>query len=399
MIDGIIDKVTRRVVSGWARHRDGHNAVLPDLELRLTDGLILRRPKPYERRDLGGPYGFEFTLPEKYIGLDWPIFAARFDGVYARDGERFVSLALFKTVLAGDGATSAAPLSNVERGLVCAITDTMTPGFYFDLWYRYYSEQIGAENLHVLYLGSDVEAMKKYNLGSLINLPNVAYDNDQRAKFNSGIASSFCNYYENVIFCDTDEFVIPNPHKYDGIIDFCSKSSGDYFTAIGMDVFQMPSEKSLMFSDKMLGVQRKYGQFNSPMCKTVLTRQPITWTKGFHSCSYYPNFGELYLFHLKRADLEIRIAWSAFAKGVSFASDANAKYHSREADAIREDYAKVSRLPRITGPESLFDRGATYAEQVRQSVSFRPESQTFGVPAHMYDKAIVEIPSIFGERL
>lgn len=49
--------------------------------------------------------------------------------------------------------------------------------------------------------------------------------------------------------------------------------------------------------------QRTLVQFVSPMCKPLLIRSPVSWGGGFHCCEHPPEFDDLYLFHLRHADM------------------------------------------------------------------------------------------------
>jgi hypothetical protein len=40
----------------------------------------------------------------------------------------------------------------VKQRKAAILTDTMSPAFYFPLWYRYYEAQFGAESIHLMTL-------------------------------------------------------------------------------------------------------------------------------------------------------------------------------------------------------------------------------------------------------
>ena len=197
----------------------------------------------------------------------------------------------------------------VQRSKVAAFTTAYNDPTFLPIWLRYYGEALGGEqNLFVLDHGSDDGSTANLGLASKIRVPREEFDEDQRCTFVSRFHASLLCYYDVVIFSDPDEILIPDPEKYSGLRDFITQRCEQFVTAIGVEVQHIPdSENEINFNLPILR-QRRYVRFAADYCKTLISRIPLIWRPGFHSCNYSPLIDrDLFLFHLKSIDRSLSV--------------------------------------------------------------------------------------------
>jgi hypothetical protein len=158
--------------------------------------------------------------------------------------------------------------------------------------------------------------------------------------------------HDMVVRVDVDEFLVPDPAKFANLYEYLESWSGTHLTAFGFDILQSPEEPVLDLGRPIL-TQRRFGYALTALNKTCVTRVPLKWGRGFHYCSQPPNFGDLFLFHAKRADIALQAIWNermrAEARGDQFVDS----YYSWDMVKIQEYHESRLRLPLITGPDAL----------------------------------------------
>jgi FkbM family methyltransferase len=268
----------------------------------------------------------------------------------------------------GDWETFGEELGVASEPRVAVFTMAYNESLFLPTWLRHYGEQFGRENLYVLDNGGTDGSTENLGEVSVVRVPRPAvFDEERRAAFVSWFQASLLCYYDVVIFCDTDEFLVANPAKYAGLRDYVARRNQPVITAVGLDVVHVPEVEPPLDLSRPILEQRSFAQFNSFYCKPLVTRAPVRWAAGFHGCQMPPAIDpDLYLLHLKRMDLEwalvalnrVRsIAWSPSAvaqrQGEQFRlSDAQftaQMFPPRDLAAISEDFdftAELAQIPR-----------------------------------------------------
>lgn len=184
---------------------------------------------------------------------------------------------------------------------VCAITTVLDEFFNLPHWLAYYGRELGPENCIVVDRGSS--ALPGLSAQSLIRTPRSPLDDGSRARTVSHLVGAMLEHYEVVIYTDCDEFLVADPARYTGLLDFFERTASRAYTAIGIDLIHKLDEEDPLDPALPLLRQRSYGLFNSWLCKTIATREGMRWDGGFHASSAPPHFSDLYLFHSKLADV------------------------------------------------------------------------------------------------
>ena len=96
----------------------------------------------------------------------------------------------------------------------------------------------------------------------MLHLPPI-----RDGKFNStrmavvgNLGRSLLQLYDVVLFCDTDEFIVPDPDQYAGLREYVEARSGDGLNAVGSlgfnVVHDVGSEPPLDLDKPLLGQRR-----------------------------------------------------------------------------------------------------------------------------------------------
>jgi hypothetical protein len=222
----------------------------------------------------------------------------------------------------------------MHRRDLAVCTRALTATAYFKVWYDYYSRQVGAENLYVISISPEPDAFAGYKLGGIINLQSYPYDERQKAGIFQHMLGLLLRTHRYAIICDVDEIMVPDPAKYTGLLDFITKDTRAYYTPYGYNLLHYGSETELDLDKPILIDQRSHARFVSPMCKTCFTSVEFRVTNTFHYTELYPSFRDLFLFHLKHADMGIETQWGTDTRNIEFVDPTRSEHHNRTAKRV-----------------------------------------------------------------
>lgn len=266
---------------------------------------------------------------------------------------------------------------------VCAITTVLDEFFNLPRWLAHYGRELGPENCIVVDRGSS--SLPGLSTQSLIRTPRSPLDDGSRARTVEHLVSAMLEHYEVVIYTDCDEFLVADPARYANLADFFGRTDARAYTAIGVDVIHKLDEEDPWDPALPLLRQRSYGLFNSWLCKTIATREPIRWDGGFHAASAAPRFSDLYLFHSKLADLGESLKRAAQSRLFDVVDEGAGPHHRAprpyplpkllkclEQEVADLDPAMPALLERVLASVQISDHGLHYiTEEVRPEQVFR----------------------------
>ncbi|TRD00177.1 MULTISPECIES: FkbM family methyltransferase [unclassified Mesorhizobium] len=191
---------------------------------------------------------------------------------------------------------------------IAAVTMVYNERVFLPIWRRHYGRAVGEENLFVLDHGSDDGSTNNLGRANTVRVPRDKFDEYQRSAFVSRFQASLLCYYDAVIFSDVDEILIPDPALFAGLVDFVGRQCDQFVTALGVEVQHLQNvEPNINLSRPILS-QRRYVRFAADYCKPLISRIPLTWDPGFHSCQYPQLVNRsLFLFHLKAMDRNLAL--------------------------------------------------------------------------------------------
>lgn len=278
---------------------------------------------------------------------------------------------------------------------VAVITDTTSSAFYFDLWQRYYGAQFGVENLFVVTSLGSLAEFRSLALGGVWHSTHD-YDDRARARTMSAAVTFLLTSYQYVVRVDVDEFLVPDPRRYNGLSDYIEKLERPYVTARGLNIYQAPGVLPIEFERSILVTQRRIARAETALNKTCVTSIPMDWGLGMHFASVYPCLGELFLFHLKRADIEMLVAWGDWMLPQVRGNGELEKYYGQ----TREDYLNTNKAtlnyPLMDGWDALFN--AQLDRKFLDSVNYDAANRRYRGPFHSAPHCIL-VPDEFAGTL
>ena len=188
---------------------------------------------------------------------------------------------------------------------VAAITFCRDEGRMLPLWIKYYGGQFGNANLYVVDDNSEDGSTDDLPC-DVLHIPPI-----RGGKFNStrmamvgNLGRSLLELYDVVMFCDTDEFIVPDPDRYAGLKEYIEAQTGvNAVGSLGFNVVHnVGSEPPLDLTRPLLG-QRRLAKFLPLMCKPAIKWVPEHWSAGTHGVrTPYAVDPDLWMFHMKFGD-------------------------------------------------------------------------------------------------
>lgn len=190
------------------------------------------------------------------------------------------------------------------KKLVAAVTMAYNETHKIKRWVSHYTAQLGSpDQLYILDHGSDdgsVSSLKGVNIIDVPRLPN--FNQAWRADLVSKFCNSLLQDYHYVIYSDTDELLACDPAKFRSLSDYVERCEDPCNTALGYEVLHDVENEGAL-NDGPIFQQRSKLQFVASMCKPALTSGETAWIQGFHYSTLQPKYGDLFLFHLRYADV------------------------------------------------------------------------------------------------
>lgn len=175
-------------------------------------------------------------------------------------------------------------------------------------WLGYYGEQCGFGNLLVLDDSSDDGSTDDLPCPRLRVPPGPwkAPWAPTRLALVNGVSRGLLACYDTVIFTDADEFLVPDPARYDGLVDYlASNREQEVIAPLALNVLHKPDLEPALRSDQPLLRQRRCVKFIPGLCKPLVKRVAANWSGAFHAINArYEIDRRLLMLHLKYCDIE-----------------------------------------------------------------------------------------------
>jgi hypothetical protein len=181
-------------------------------------------------------------------------------------------------------------------------------------WVDHYARQVGVDNLIVLDDNSTDGSTDHLpcTVHRLPALPGKEQYEYSRMSLISGISAGLLAVYDTVIFVDVDEFLIPDPRRYDGLLDFLeARADRDAVAPMTLNVLHVPGLEGPLDPERPVLGQRRFAKFVPVMCKPSIKRVPANWRGACHGImAPFEVDRELFMLHLKFYDRDalVRVA-------------------------------------------------------------------------------------------
>jgi hypothetical protein len=208
----------------------------------------------------------------------------------------------------GRGAEEGTPPQLSDPPRVAVMTEVRDESDMLPRWVAYYARQVGTENLLVL----DDNSVD----GSTTDLPCTVYRlpgapwrsawDVGRLRIANGIANGLLACYDYVVFTDVDEFLVPDPARYDGLRGYlATRTDRDVIAPLALNVLHHTGrEPDDLAPDRPVLAQRRHVKFAPVMCKPLVKRVAAPWRPAFHGIhAPYEVDRDLIMLHLKYYDV------------------------------------------------------------------------------------------------
>ena len=270
-----------------------------------------------------------------------------------------------------------------SAAITCVRNDTL----FLKRWIAYYGSLFGHTNLYVFIDGFDQPLPDLHDKVNIIRIPHRPIARvpamRRRARTVSNLARAIFPYYDAVIALDVDEFLVPDPARYEDLNDFIARAQGRAtLSGLGLDVAQHRTlERPLDHAQPFLG-QRRFAQVSTRYTKPALAFRPVTWGSGFHRIKgrnfhIAPDF---YLFHFGMVDQDL------------------SKQKTEDKDRLKSGWGG-----HLTRRAELFDviaetKAAEFSAETarsRRTQTYIRQLQAWNKPAMLNRISVVEIPERF----
>lgn len=286
------------------------------------------------------------------------------------------------------------------RAPLAIVTMVYNEPVFLPLWLRHYTVQAEPRHCYVIDHGSSDGSTAPEQLPpglNLVRIPRSPQDDSRRCQFMSNFCAALLVWYETVIYVDVDEILVADPALHVSLADYAA-TLGDQavISAIGLDVVHSPDDEPPLDWMQPVSRQRHWLRFSSAMCKPVLIRRPVQWAPGFHNIDAPPCFDELFLFHLRYADLREGLVRLARTREQAWVSP-QVGSHQRMTDATWCDMLHgMASLPRQTqGMLGLADASLReWLVRVMHSAASR-EADLYRIDLHLSGDRLWRLPDRF----
>lgn len=173
-------------------------------------------------------------------------------------------------------------------------------------WIDHYGRHLGMQNLIVLDDNS-VDGSTDDLPCTLYRLPPEPWKRrwaKTRARLVNGMAQGLLACNDVVIFTDVDEFLVPDPAKYDGLLGYLAQRTDRHVIApLAFEVMHNARVEAAFDPTRPLLEQRRFIKFSPVMCKPMLKQVPAPWEPAFHAIhAPFEVDPDLFMLHLKFYD-------------------------------------------------------------------------------------------------
>jgi hypothetical protein len=270
-----------------------------------------------------------------------------------------------------------------------AVTMAYNESVMLPIWRHYYSGQVGEDNLFILDDGSTDGSTD--GIPNVIRLPRSEMDETRRAAVVSNFCAALLMRYDAVICTDCDELVVADPRKYEGLPDYVARRTFDYATCIGLNVLHILTQEPPLKPSAPILRQRGYAMYRSSSCKPSVTRVPLAWSPGFHSCDRPPAPDpDLFLFHLARMDFGLASKRHAILSDIPWSAAAIAQNHGAHWRYDTERFVREGFLDHLHALKNGL-RPFDFTEETTE-LWYRTTKTSTGYSIPMDIMRLVEIP-------
>lgn len=177
------------------------------------------------------------------------------------------------------------------------------------IWLRYYSKYFSKQDIYVIDNDTTDGSTERLDCKVLQAHHEFAWDDPWMTSTICRVQRELLLRYKYVLYTDIDEFIIPHPDYYQGLTDYIQRFDRKCVQTISYTICHDYKNESDIDLNKPILSQRKLWVFMGDLWgKTCLSKIPIDWECGQHSCKQNEPRNidnKLYLVHLAMMDINI----------------------------------------------------------------------------------------------
>ncbi len=268
-------------------------------------------------------------------------------------------------------------------------------------WLAHYHKQLGLEHCYVVDHGTTDGSTQNLFGASRISIPRSPQDNERRLGLITDFTRGLLTYYARVAYVDADELLVADPHRAVDLREYSQQCTTAIVTSIGLEVCHDTENEAPLDATKALSDQRRYVMYSSSMCKANLVSHAVRWSPGWHSYDGEIIFDDLYLFHLRHADLNQALDRLSTTRTMPWAL-AGAGAHQKTSD---EEMARLvthfGGRPKSSAQDFQSNDSPLPADlnAFIQDSTQEAENTPFSVPLARYGSSLISLPERFKTAL
>ena len=212
--------------------------------------------------------------------------------------------------------------TTARSGCAC-FTIVRDEPIYLPRWHTHYSRAFSNADLFLLHHtvtddekvdGTFADAICRFNPGNVTRLVNADFDPAWLREVVLAKLTSLLERYEAVVFAEADELLCAPLHLENGglraYIDEFLASGEPSIRCVGYEVHhEFPREPPLNLDEPIIQHRNKWHR-NVKYDKALITRCPLHWSLGFHTCDedVRQDATGLILVHLHKMDFQMYIS-------------------------------------------------------------------------------------------
>jgi Glycosyl transferase family 2 len=203
--------------------------------------------------------------------------------------------------------TTGKTTSGRNRPTVAVMTVARDEAVMLPRWIDYYGSQVGVDNLVVIDDNSADGSTDDLPC-PVLRIPGFGHKGFEarRVRLVSGLAAGLLQAYDVAIFVDADEFLVPDPDRYDGLEDFLRQRQHDVIAPLAFNVVHHVGAEGPLHPGRPVLGQRQLAKLAPVMCKPSMKRIDAPWAAASHGVrAPYAVDPGVFMMHLKFADRDL----------------------------------------------------------------------------------------------
>lgn len=261
--------------------------------------------------------------------------------------------------------------SEPDRPSVFAFTMVKNETAMLPRWLAHYGRELGHERLLVIDDASTDGSTDK------LPCPVIKLNGTWRPGWTRGrrtmvcaLAKSMLAGHDVVIFTDVDEFLVADPDRYTGLVDYLAWNTQPVIAPVAVNLLHDADVEPALDQTRLVTEQRSLVKFAPVMCKPSITRVAEEWSAGFHGIRHeYRIHPDLLMLHLKFSDVDELAHSSASRHGLFTESQRGhqGSSWSQEAEALAAQLREWTSPARKSRPQELDPYGLKTKRLVKQN--------------------------------